>query len=97
MNLDTVGENIRKYHLVKKFCQEDVDERAGLSVNHTGMVERGEKIPLLETHKSIVNVLEVSVYMVFADVLNTGYKVKNLLLNDRLSKLSEDEKRKYMK
>ena len=43
MQLDTIGKNIRKYRLMKKFRQEDLAEKAGLTTNYIGMVERGEK------------------------------------------------------
>ena len=48
MQLDTIGKNIRKYR------QEDLAERAGLTTNYIGMVERGEKIPSLETFIKIL-------------------------------------------
>ena len=69
MQLDTIGKNIRKYRLMKKFRQEDLAERAGLTTNYIGMVERGEKIPSLETFIKILNALEVSSDMVIDDVL----------------------------
>lgn len=64
--LDTIGKNIRKYRLMKKFRQEDLAEKAGLTTNYIGMVERGEKIPSLETFIKILNALEVSSDMVLA-------------------------------
>ena len=60
------------------------------------MVERGEKIPSLESFISIINALEISADMVLSDVLNTGYTVKSSLLNERMSKISkEDRERVY--
>lgn len=94
MKLDTIGKNIRKYRLANKLRQEDLAEKAGLSANYIGMVERGEKIPSLETFISILNALEVSSDMVLADVVNTGYKVKNSILNEKLSKLSVEDRDK---
>ena len=94
MKLETIGKNIRKYRLAKKYRQEDLAEKAGLSANYIGMVERGEKIPSLETFIKIVNVLEVSADMILTDVVHTGYMVKNSMLNDKLSKLSADEREK---
>ena len=94
MQLDTIGKNIRKYRLMKKFRQEDLAERAGLTTNYIGMVERGEKIPSLETFIKILNALEVSSDMVLADVVNTGYTVKNSMLNEKLSKLSTEDREK---
>ena len=55
MKLDTIGKNIRKFRLVKKLRQEDLAERTGLTANYIGMVERGEKIPSLETFIKILN------------------------------------------
>lgn len=94
MKLDTIGKNIRKYRLAKKLRQEDLAEKAGLSANYIGMVERGEKIPSLETFITILNTLEVSADMVLADVVSTGYIVKNSILNEKLSMLSNDDREK---
>ena len=94
MKLDTIGKNIRKYRLAKKLRQEDLAEKAGLSANYIGMVERGEKIPSLETFITILNALDVSSDMVLADVVSTGYIVKNSMLNEKLSKLSNDDREK---
>jgi transcriptional regulator with XRE-family HTH domain len=94
MKLDTIGKNIRKYRLAKKLRQEDLAEKAGLSANYIGMVERGEKIPSLETFIKILNALEVSSDMVLADVLETGYIVKNSILNEKLAKLAPEDRSK---
>ena len=96
MKLDTIGKNVRKFRLAKKLRQEDLAERTGLTANYIGMVERGEKIPSLETFIKILNALGVSGDMVLADVLDTGYTVKNSMLNEKLEKLApEDRNRIY--
>ena len=58
-------------------------EKTDLTTNYIGMVERGEKIPSLETFIKIVNALGVSSDMVLTDVLETGYTVKNSMLNEK--------------
>ena len=71
-------------------------EKTDLTTNYIGMVERGEKIPSLETFIKIVNALGVSSDMVLSDVLETGYTVKNSMLNEKLEKLvPEDRNRIY--
>ena len=96
MKLATIGNNIRKYRLMKKLRQEDLAEKAGLTANYIGMVERGEKIPSLETFVKILNTLGVSADMVLSDVLDNGYTVKNSMLNEKLEKLApEDRNRIY--
>lgn len=57
MNYDSIGQNIRKYRMLKGFRQEDLAEMANLSVSYFGAVERGEKTPSLETLINIVNAL----------------------------------------
>ena len=54
-----------------KLRQEDLAEKTDLTTNYIGMVERGEKIPSLETFIKIVNALGVSSDMVLTDVLET--------------------------
>ena len=96
MKLDTIGKNIRKFREIKKLRQEDLAEKTDLTTNYIGMIERGEKIPSLETFINILNSLGVSAVMVLSDVLDNGYTVKDSLLNEKLEKLvPEDRNRIY--
>ncbi len=94
LKLDTIGANIRKCRLSKKMRQEDLAEKADLSVTYIGMIERGEKTPSLETLITILNVMGVSADVVLCDVLETGYTVKHSLLDEKLSQLSNDDRNK---
>ena len=96
MKLDTIGKNIRKFREIKKLRQEDLAEKTDLTTNYIGMIERGKKIPLLETFINILNFLGVLADMVLSDVLDNGYTVKDSLLNEKLEKLvPEDRNRIY--
>lgn len=94
MELESIGRNIRKYRLMKKLRQEDLAELANLTNNYIGAIERGEKIPSLETLIVIINALGVSADMVLVDVIDTGYEVKDSLLAEKLSKLSAEDRAK---
>ena len=94
MELESIGRNIRKYRLMKKLRQEDLAELANLTNNYIGAIERGEKIPSLETLIVIINALGVSAEMILADVIDTGYMVKDSLLAEKLSKLSAEDRAK---
>ena len=94
VELESIGKNIRKYRLMKKLRQEDLAEKAGLSINYVGAIERGEKVPSLETLLVIINALGVSADMILADVIETGYVVKDSLLAEKLDKLSSDDRAK---
>lgn len=82
-----MGSRIRKYRMAKKLRQQDLAEMVDVSLNYIGMIERGEKQPSLETLIDIINALDVSADMILADMLNTGYQVKESLLADKLEGL----------
>ena len=92
MGLESIGSNIRKFRLMKKIRQEDLAEKAGLSTNYVGSIERGEKVPSLEALIDIVNALGISADMVLCDVVHTGYEVRHSLLAERLEKLSQEDR-----
>ena len=94
MDLNSIGINIRKYRNRKGMRQEDLAEKTELSAVYIGMLERGEKLPSLETFIKIANALEVSSDMLLCDVLNAGYEIKNSVLNDKLDALYEEDRNK---
>ena len=94
MKYDSIGRNIRKFRLERKLRQEDLAEKTGLSVNYIGMIERGEKMPALDTFIGILNALGVSADMVLADVVDTGYVIKSSMLSEKLNALSPDDRQK---
>ena len=93
MDLQSIGENIRRYRKKRKWRQEDLAEKVDLSVNYISLLERGEKIPALDTFIDIVNVLGVTSDMVLTDVLDAGYQIKSTQLADRIAQLSPDDRR----
>ncbi len=94
MKLETIGANIRKIRLEKGLRQEDLAEKSDLSSNYIGMIERGEKLPSLETFINILNALGASADVVLSEVTTVGYTVKNSDLNDKLAELNRDERAK---
>ena len=92
MDTASIGKRIRKYRESKGWRQEDFAEKTGLSVTYTGMIERGEKTPKLETFITIANVLDVSADLLLADVLSTGYDVKSSEMTEKIASLSPIER-----
>ena len=41
MGLESIGKNIRKFRVANNLRMEDLAEKAGLSVNYVGALERG--------------------------------------------------------
>ena len=94
MELESIGKHISEFRHLRKLRQEDLAEITGLSTNYIGAVERGEKIPSLETFIDILNALSVSADMVLSDVLQEGYQVKATKLSDQMKDLPvKDQKR----
>lgn len=88
MELTSIGKNIRKFRHARSLWLEDLAEKAGLSVNYVGTLERGEKFPSLGSFILIANALEVSADLLLTDVLTAGYTVKESLLAEKLDGLS---------
>lgn len=88
MELESIGKNIRKFRLMRSLRQEDLAEKAGLSVNYVGALERGEKIPSLETFIVLLNALGVSSDVVLSNLLVEKHQADASLLMDRMQDLS---------
>lgn len=92
MSNTMIGKRIRFYREAKKWSQEVFAEKLGLSLTYIGMIERGEKVPKLDTFIKIANTLEVSADLLLADVLTTGYSVKSSEMTKKLEQLSPLER-----
>ncbi len=88
MQMEKIGQAIRKCRNEQHMSIEDLAFKAELSKNYMGMVERGERIPSLESLLKIINALEVSADEVLCDVIDHGFKVKTTKLSEKLEKVS---------
>ncbi len=89
MQMETIGKNIRKHRQIKNLTIEDLADLAGLSKNYVSLVERGRKIPSLETVIKLINALNVSADEILCDVTNVGYKIHTTELTNRIEKVSQ--------
>ena len=92
MKLDSIGMHIREIRLQRKLTQEQLAEKVTLSPNYLGAIERGEKIPSLETLIDILNALNAPSNVIFKDVLNADYPVKTTLLSEKIDSLQKHDK-----
>ncbi len=91
MSINTIGKRIRFFREERKWSQEVFSEKLGLSLTYVGMIERGEKIPKLETFIKIANTLSVSADQLLAGVLTTGYSIKSTEMTTKIEKLPSTE------
>lgn len=60
MDWKVIGQNIRKKRKEKSWKQATLAEKADLTTAYISLIERGEKIPKLETFVKIANVLDTT-------------------------------------
>ncbi len=88
----TIGKRIRQERRRLKLTQEELAERADITANFLGHIERGTKRPTLNTLMKIADVLQVSMGPLF--VSETTYKLPTEdLFVKRFMSLVRDKKR----
>lgn len=80
----SLGRKLRSYRAKCGWSLQECSERIGISTRYLADIERGDKIPKLETFILIVNTLSASADDVLQDSLAVGYEAKS---NDILRKL----------
>lgn len=88
-----LGERIHRERLSQKKTQENLAERANISVSFLGQIERGERKPSLETVVNIANSLGVTVDFLLSD----SYKIAPKSLVDELSFLVREKSEKEIR
>lgn len=94
MQLDSIGKYLRKYRQKMGLSQEALAEKTNLSSNYVGMLERGKKVPSLETFIELANALDVSADMLLCEVVHAGFQTKSTLLSTKLEELSPADRRR---
>ena len=92
MDLSGIGKQIREARLQKSWNQDQLAEKTNLSLAYIGMIERGEKIPKLETFIRIINTLEISADVVLQDVLVNGYQLRMSRYLEKMDQLSKEKR-----
>lgn len=94
MNEKAIGKRIKAAREKKQLTQEQLAERVDLSPMHVSVIERGAKLPKLETLINIANVLDVSADTLLQDVVNNQTKLLISEASDLIRQLPrEDQKR----
>lgn len=97
MSLAVIGKNIRRERKAQRITIEDLAEKAGLSTNYLGAIERGEKVPSLESLVAIIDALNITADAVFCDSIQNGYRVKSSILSEKLENASPARREKIFR
>ena len=85
MNSKSMGRKLKSYRAKCGWSLKDCSEKIGISTRYLADIERGDKVPRLETLIQILNTLSASADDVLQDSLVVGYESKS---NDILRKLN---------
>lgn len=86
-----IGERIRYFRVTKNMSQEELAEQTELSRVLISCIERGERIPSLETVIKITNVLEVNINDILAENLTVSNSAYDSDFFDLLLDCSKNE------
>ena len=87
-----LGQQIREQRRKKGWTMDKLAEKADLSVNYVGDLERGVKMPNLDTFIRIVEALDVPADVLIRDSAAPASYVADDELNRKLSRLTSGQK-----
>jgi len=96
MNQKVIGRRIKAAREKKKLTQEQLAELVDLSPMHVSVIERGVKLPKLETLVNIANVLDVSADVLLQDVVNNQTKLCSSEAFDLINQLPREDQRRVL-
>ena len=96
MDQKAIGKRIKSAREKKGLTQEQLAEQVNLSPMHISVIERGNKLPRLETLINIANVLDVSADILLQDVVNNQIKLHTSEASNLIAQLSRDDQRRVL-
>ena len=97
MDGKAVGRRIKEAREKRHLTQEELAARIDISPTHVSVIERGTKIPRLDTFVAIANALEVSGDALLLDVVDHVAESQASDLSAALEGLPWEEKRRILK
>lgn len=97
MDAKAVGQRIKAAREKKGLTQEELAARMEISPTHVSVIERGTKIPRMDTFVAIANVLEVSADALLVDVVDHAVESAASELSTLLAELPREEKMRILK
>ena len=96
MDQKAIGRRIKAARERKGLTQEELAEKVDLSPMHVSVIERGVKLPKLETLINIANVLDVSADVLLQDVVKNQTKLYSSEASELIRKLPRDDQRRVL-
>lgn len=96
MDAKAVGQRIRAARERKHLTQEELTALVDISPTHVSVIERGTKIPRMDTFVAIANVLQVSADSLLVDVVDRAASGVACELSDAIDTLPREEKQRVL-
>lgn len=96
MDQKAIGKRIKSAREKKGLTQEQLAEQVNLSPMHISVIERGNKLPRLETLIKIANVLDVSADTLLQDVVNNQIKLRTSEASNLIAQLSREDQHRVL-
>jgi Predicted transcriptional regulators len=96
MNQKAVGERIKFARERKNFTQENLAAMANISTTHLSVIERGVKVPKLDTFVSIANSLGISADELLVDVVDHSVLSATNQLTEMMASMPVDDQKKII-
>ena len=96
MNQKAIGRRIKAARENKRLTQEQLAELVDLSPMHVSVIERGVKLPKLETLINIANVLDVPADVLLQDVVNNQTKLCASEASELIKQLPREDQRRVL-
>lgn len=96
MDQKAIGKRIKSAREKKGLTQEQLAEQVNLSPMHISVIERGNKLPRLETLINIANVLDGSADILLQDVVNNQIKLHTSEASNLIAQLSREDQRRVL-
>ena len=96
MDAIAVGRRIKAAREVKHMTQEKLAETIDLSTAHISVIERGVKVPRLDTFVAIANALEVSADDLLIDVVDHAAQHQISEFGEELASVPVEQQRRIL-
>lgn len=93
MDKETLGCRIRKIRLERGYTQQQLGEKTGLGNVYLGEIERGLKMPSLNSFIKILEALDVSADYILRDELTSGRNYIYDELTEKLQSLTPKQRK----
>lgn len=94
MDIVDFGKRVKQKRIESNLTQEELAEKADLSVGYIGMIERGKRLPSLDTFVIIADELNATADELLSNSIKKAYQSRLHKYEEKLERLDRKEARK---